>query len=477
MMRIQRLALLAGAAGLLASPVAADDLREALALAYGTNPTLQAARAQQRATDEGVPIARSAQLPSVSAGATYTELLKNTSSNPLLPDRNLNAGVDLGMPVYAGGGIKNSIRAAETRVGAGRADLRGTESDVFAAVVAAYMDVILAERVVGLNQANAKRLEVNLQATRDRFEIGDLTRTDVAQSESRLALARGQTSSSQANLSAARERYIQVVGKAPQNLAVPPALPGLPASSETAVETALDHNPDLLGARERSKAAGFDVRSVSSARLPRVSVFAGADYGDTLGTNKVAGAVQSSTSAQAGVRMTVPLFQGGLPGAQRRQAQAREGVAIEQEIAIERAIIANTRAAFAQLQAAQALIESSQSAVAAAELSLEGVRAENTVGNRTILDILNAQNELLGAQVQLETARRNAYVAGFNLLAAMGRAEARDLGLDGGAFYDPEVNYQRVEGQIFDWSDDPAPKAQSTRTVDTKVQDGSVSGQ
>lgn len=477
MIRIKRLALLASATGLLAAPAAADDLREALVLAYTSNPTLQAARAQQRATDESVPIARSAQLPSASAGATYTELLKNTVDNPLLPDRNLSAGVDLGMPVYAGGGIKNAIRAAETRVGAGRADLRGTESDVFAAVVAAYMDVILAERVVGLNRANAKRLEVNLQASRDRFEIGDLTRTDVAQSESRLALARGQTSSAQANLSAARERYIQIIGKAPENLASPPVLPGLPASPEAAVETALDHNPDLLGARERSKAAGLDVRTVSSARLPRVSVFAGADYGDSLGTNKVPGAVQSSTSAQAGVRMTVPLFQGGLPAAQRRQAQAREGIAIEQEIAAERAIIASTRAAYAQLQAAQALIESSQSAVAAAELSLEGVRAENTVGNRTILDILNAENELLGAQVQLETARRNAYVAGFNLLAAMGKAEARDLGLDGGALYDPAVNYERVAGRISDWSDDPAPKAQSTRTVDTRVQDGSVSGQ
>lgn len=476
-MRIHRLAVLAGCAGLLAAPAAADDLREALALAYVSNPTLQAARAQQRAVDEGVPIARSAQLPGVDADATYSEVLKSAVSNPLLPDRNLSAGVSLGMPVYAGGSIRNSIRAAKTRVEAGQADLRAAESDVFASVVAAYMDVILAEKVVGLNRANARRLEVNLQATRDRFEIGDLTRTDVAQSESRLALARGQTSSAEANLAAARERYIQIVGKEPVDLASPPELPGLPAAADAATDTALENNPDLIAARERAKAAGIDVRTVSAGRLPRVSVFAGADYADTLGTNKVVGAVQSLTSASAGVRMSVPLFQGGLPAAQRRQAQAREGIAIEQEIAIERAVIANTRAAFAQWQAAQQLTASSQSAVAAAELGLEGVRAENTVGNRTILDILNAENELLGAQVQYETARRNAYVAGFNLLAAMGKAEARDLGLDGGALYDPQTNYDRVKGQIFDWSDDPAPKAQSTRTVDTRVQDGSVKGQ
>jgi outer membrane protein len=243
------------------------------------------------------------------------------------------------------------------------------------------------------------------------------------------------------------------------------------------VTIALDNNPDLIAANQRSKAAAFDVKTASAGRLPRVSVFAGADYSDALGSVNVAGAGQSATSAVAGLRMTMPLFQGGLPAAQRRQAQAREGATIEQAIAIERAVIANVRAAYAQWQAAGDVIESSQTAVSAAELSLEGVRAENTVGNRTILDILDAENELLNAQVQLATAKRNAYVAGFNLLSAMGKAEARDLGLDGGTLYDPEVNYERVRGQVWDWNDDPAPKAQSTRTVDSKPQDGSVKGQ
>ena len=174
------------------------------------------------------------------------------------------------------------------------------------------------------------------------------------------------------------------------------------------------------------------------------------------------------------MRATIPLFQGGLPAAQKRQAQAREGATLETEIAVERGVIAGTRAAYASWTAATEIVTSSQTAVDAATLSLEGVRAENTVGNRTILDILNAENELLNAQVQLVTARRNAYVAGFNLLAAMGKAEARDLGLDGGALYDPQTNYDRVKGAIFDWSSDPAPTARATRTVDTKAQDGSV---
>ena len=472
--RIARQALIAGMVAMVTAPVLADDLREALVMAYNSNPTIQAARAQQRAVDEGVPIARSAGLPSLSGTANYSEFVEGSSSNPLAPDRNLDAQLNLSMPVYAGGGIRNSVRAAETRVDAGRADLRAVESGVFSQVVAVYMDVILAEAVVKLNRANVQRLEVNLQATRDRFEIGDLTRTDVAQSESRLATARGATRSAEANLISARERYIQIVGKAPDNLQTPPPLVGLPASADDAVVIALESNPDLLAARQRAKAAGFDTAVVGANRLPRVSVFANSGYNDSLGTNRLPLSVQSTTNSTVGVRASVPLFQGGLPAAQRRQAQAREGATLEQEIGIERAVISSVRAAFAQWTAAQSLIATSQTAVDAAELSLEGVRAENSVGNRTILDILNAENELLNAQVQLVTAKRNAYVAGFNLLAAMGKVEARDLGLDGGTLYDPGVNYSNVRGSVWDWNDNPDPKPVSTRTVDTKAQDGSV---
>ena len=472
--RIARHALIAGMVAAAAAPVLADDLREALIMAYNSNPTLQSARASQRAVDEGVPIARAPGLPSLSGTAIYSEFIQNSGSSPLAPDRNLDASLNLGVPLYAGGGIRNSVRAAETRVDAGQADLRGVESGVFSQVVAAYMDVILAEAVVKLNRANVERLAVNLQATRDRFEIGDLTRTDVAQSESRLALARGQTRSAEANLISARERYIQVVGKAPENLASPPPLIGLPGSADDAVEIALESNPDLLAARQRAKAAGYDTAATNARRLPQVSVFASSGYNDFLGSNNLPGAVQSTTDTTVGVRATVPLFQGGLPSALKRQAQAREGATLEQEIGIERAVIASVRAAFAQWQAAQSLIATSQIAVDAAALSLEGVRAENSVGNRTILDILNAENELLNAQVQLVTARRNAYVAGFNLLAAMGKAEARDLGLDGGVLYDPTVNYRNAKGSYFDWNDNPDPKPTATRTVDTRAQTGSV---
>jgi outer membrane protein len=479
-------ALLAGGA-LIPSPASADDLRSALVAAYNTNPTLQGARANQRATDETVPIAKAAGRPAANANASYTEIVdptasSNTQGGGILlegPTRQLSAGANLSVPLYSGGAVRGQIRAAERRVGAGQAELRGTESAVFSQAVAAYMDVILNEAVVGLNRNNLQVLSVNLEATRDRFEIGDLTRTDIAQSEARLAVARSDTRTAEANLANARERYIQIIGRAPGTLEPPPPLPGLPADPAVAVATALDNNPDVLAARERSRAAEIDIDVAGAGRLPQLSAVVGGTYSDSLGSLRIAGSnvplPQRSAGLTIGLQGSIPLFQGGRPAAQRRQAQARAGAALEQEIGAERDVIAQVRSAYQSWQAASDVILASQTGVDAAALSLEGVRAENSVGNRTILDILNAEQELLNSQVRLVTARRNAYVAGFTLLAAMGRAEARDLGLDGGPLYDPQVNYERVKGKWSDWSDDPAPVARSTRTVDTVPQNGSLS--
>lgn len=475
-----RLALTASVAAMMvgATPASADTLKDALLGAYQTNPTLMAARANQRATDENVPINRANGLPSLSGTATFTQVLKDSVPDVLdaQADRSLGGGLSLAVPIYSGGSVKNSVRAAETRVVAGQADLRATESSIFSQVVSAYMDVILREAIVGLSSNNVDVLRVNLQATGDRFEIGDLTRTDVAQSQARLALAEGDLRTAQANLVSARETYIRLVGAVPDDLQAPPPLPGLPANAQEAVMVALDANPDLIAARERVRASDFDINVAGAGRLPKLEVFTTGNYNDSLGTAPGANTLPNSyTSASAGVRATIPLFQGGRPAAQERQAQARNAAAMEQEIGTERDVIAQVRASFSSWQASNAIITSSQSAVSAAELSLEGVRAENTVGNRTILDILDAQQELLRTQVQLVTARRNAYVAGFTLLAAMGRAEARDLGLgDETMLYDPQDNYERVRGKIWDWSMDPDPVVQSTRTVDTPAQDGNI---
>jgi outer membrane protein len=469
-------ALLAGLT-LLPARSLADDLRSALASAYNTNPTLQGARAGQRANDENVPIQRAAGMPSAGIAATHTEILAGGSgtstTTPIFdttPKRQLSASATINVPIYSGGAVRNAVQAAKVRVEAGQADLRGTEGQVFNQAVAAYVDVIQNEAIVGLNRNNVAVLDVNLQATTDRYEIGDLTRTDVAQSRSRLELARGQARAAEANLVASRERYIQVIGHAPGVLDPPPPLPGLPSTPDEATAVALENNPDLVGARERSKAASYDIEVAGAGRLPRLEVFTGGTYTDyygTLGGSSSALFNQSSKGATAGARVSIPIFQGGRPAAQERQAQARAGQTLEQEIETERGVIAQVRSAFSSWQASNEIIASSQSAIDAAALSLEGLRAENSVGNRTILDILNAEQELLNAQVQLVTARRNAYVSGFSLLAAMGRAEARDLGLDGGPLYDPEANYKRVRGKWFDWEFDPEPVAKSTRTVDT----------
>jgi outer membrane protein len=460
----------------------ADDLRGALVAAYNTNPALQSARATQRATDEGVPIARADGLPSVSVAAQETEYVKQSVIlSATGAQRMATVSGSLNVPIYSGGAVRNAVKAAETRVAAGKADLRGTESSLFSSVVAAYMNVILGEAVVRLNHTQVQTLQVNLQATTDRFQIGDLTRTDVAQSQSRLALAQGDLRSAQANLEGAREQYIQVVGKAPISLEAPPPLPGLPTDADEAVSVALEHNPDLIGARERSLAAKSDVKAAGAARLPRLSLFADSLYGNYLGTLSIIGFTdvngalpQSGSTADVGVRATFPLYQGGRPSAQVRQAQAQEGAALENEIGSERSVIAQVRSAFTSFQAANSIIESTQTAVDAAKLSLEGVRAENSVGRRTILDILNAEGELVNAEEQLATARRNAYVAGFSLLAAMGKAEARDLGLDGGTLYDPDLHYRAAKASFGDWGSDPTPVARSTRTVDTPAQDGSI---
>jgi len=464
---------------LLSSSAWADDLRGALAAAYNTNPTLQGARAQLRATDEGVPLARADGLPSLIANASETEYVRqNPLSGSDLP-RMLGVSGTLTVPVYSGGGVRNAVRAAETRVGAGKDDLRSTESNVFAQAVAAYLDVMRTEAIVRLNKAQVQTLEVNLSATSDRFQIGDLTRTDVAQSQSRLAVAQGNLRTAEANLVSARETYIQIIGKAPQDLASPPPLMGIPASVEEAVAIALDNSPDLSAARQRAKAAGYDVSSARAARLPTVSLFADGGYTSYLGALSydglaLGGIPQHYTTADVGIRASIPLFQGGRPAAQVRQAQAREDQAQEQSTGTERAVIANTRSAWSTWTAANDVITDSQVAVDAAQLSLEGVRAENSVGNRTILDILNAEQELVNAQVTLVTARRNAYVAGFNLLVTMGRAQARDLGFEEAAIYDPDRHYQQTRHTLWDWAEDTKMAPTSTRTVDTPAQTGSI---
>ncbi|SNT14996.1 outer membrane protein [Sphingomonas laterariae] len=467
-------AALAGAT--VASAGSAETLRDALIQTYRANPTLTGARAQQRAVDEGVPIAKADARPLVDSEAGFSQNWRGIT--PFNDNgRSVSGSATASYQIYSGGRVKNSIRAADTRVLAGRADLLATEGAIFTETVAAYMDVIRDTSIVELNQNQVKVLETNLQASRDRFEVGDLTRTDVAQSEARLSDARSRLTVAEGRLTSSRENYRRLVGALPGTLEPPPPLPDLPKTPDDAVRVALANNANLEASEESAKAAGYDVRTARAARLPTLTASSGISHTDYLGTlDNVTGSAaglnpkDAFTDTFVGVRARLPLYQGGGPAARIRQAQAVEGQALERVVEVERLVIADARSAFASYLAALETIGSADEAVSANRLALEGTRAENTVGTRNVLDVLNAEQELLNSQVLLVTARRDAYVAGFALLNAMGQAEMRDLNLDGGALYDPVTNYKRVRNKAWDWAGDPAPTTQATRTVDAAME-------
>jgi len=459
-------------ASLLTGTALADTLREALVSAYQTNPTLTAQRENLKVTDANVAIAKAAGRPQVSGTVglnrdlSRSGILSQTSGH----GPTVSGGVDLSYPLFNGGSVKNSVRAAETRVEAGRATLRAVEGDVFTQAVAAYMDVIRDRAIVELNENNVKVLETNLEATRDRFQIGDLTRTDVAQSEARLQLGRSQLAAAIGQRTGSEATYRQVIGHQPGQLAPPPPLPPLPATADEAVRIALANNPDLVSITRQAAASGYDVRVAQAGRLPTLSGVVSGTYVNNLGggATDIFGFEGPATGTQttAGLNARVPLFQGGLPAARTRQAQAQQGQLFEQVIGTERAVVAAARSSFASYDAAQKAIQSNTVAVQANELALEGARAEQSVGTRTVLDVLNAEQELLNSQVALVTAKRDAYVAGFQLLNAMGQAEAQDLGLDGGPLYDPLGNYRHVANNWSDWASDRTHHPVATRTVD-----------
>ena len=471
MSRIRPLLIGAAVAALAAGNASADTLREALVSTYQSNPTITGQREALQATDATVAIARAAGRPQITGVVGVNRSLTRSGILDTGANKgpNLSGGVDFSYPLFSGGRVKNSIEAAKTRVEAGRATLRAVEGDVFVTAVAAYMDVIRDRAIVELNQNNVRVLGTNLEATRDRFEIGDVTRTDVAQSEARLELGRANLATAQGRLAASEQEYRRVIGHMPGELAPPPPLPPLPATPEEAVRIALVNNPDIIAANRTARAAGYDVNVARAQRLPTLSGVASGNYVNSLsdpGADLAGNDIpRSGTETTVGVQASIPIYQGGEPAARIRQAQAFEGQTLEQTIATERAVVATTRSAFATYTAALEAIQSQQTAVEANELALEGARAERSVGTRTVLDVLNAEQELLNSQVALVTARRDAYVAGFQLLNAMGQAEAQDLGLDGGPLYDPLGNYRNVAGDWNDWSSDPRHTPVATRTV------------
>lgn len=455
-------ALMALAAGMAGAPSAnAETLTDALVAAYGGNPTLTGQRAQLRASDEQTAIVRAQGRPTVGVSGTVTQGLDQYRSLQGF-NRSLQGGAQLNVPIYQGGRVRSQLHAADARVSSGRETLRSTEGNVFVDVVTAYMDVLRDRAIVQLNENNVKVLQTNLDATGDRFQVGELTRTDVAQSQARLQDGQSQLTTARANQVASEEDYRRVVGVSAGALDQPPPLPTLPASADNAETAALANNPDIASATAEVKARHFDTNAAQAARMPTLSGTAGQNYYHyydvlpglfgTFGGSRVSG-----NYATAGVTLTVPLYQGGAPSAQVRQARDFESVAIESRTATERSVIANVRAAFSNYQASLDVITSSKEALKANTLALEGVRAEQGAGLRQVLDTLNAEQEKLNSEVNLVTAQRNAYVAGFQLLYSMGLVDYKHLGLEGGALYDPTISYNHAKHALGDWQDGPRP--------------------
>ncbi|RYG75424.1 MAG: hypothetical protein EON59_18250, partial [Alphaproteobacteria bacterium] len=252
---------------LLSSGAQVQSLQQALSRTYQTNPTLMARRAELRGLDNGVALERSAGNLQISAGSTFSQEVHIT--RPLgSRGRNLRSNVDFSKVLFAGGRIRNATRSAETRVLAGRADLRATEGDVLTEAVAAYADILRDREILNLNQSQVRILTANLASTRDRFGVRDLTLTDVAQSETRLEVAKSNLVTAEGRLQASEENFERIVGARAGNLEPLPPLPPLPLSSELATEAALANNADIAAFAARARAADYDVAVSRASRLP-----------------------------------------------------------------------------------------------------------------------------------------------------------------------------------------------------------------
>lgn len=480
---MRKIALLGcGSLLLLPGSVLAETLQEALNSAYRNNPTLMVQRANVRATDENVPIARAAGRPTIDGSVMYQEnVLKGDQTGNLFtsdPDRQLVGQLSMNVPLISFGAVRNSVRAAEARSEASRHGLRTTESDLFSRVVAGYMDVLRDEATVRLSQQNHKVIEYALTQTRDRLDVGDAGPTDVAQAEARVALAVSQKQTAEARLIASRENYIRLVGNPPGDLAVPPPLPQMPATVEEAVRIALDSNPALQSAQAENRAAKYDIRTADVEYMPRVSAVGGLNHYDYLGSLAAGTGPRNrdeGTTGYVGVQLKMPIYQGGRGAAQARQARQKYGMTLEQIAAAERDVVADTRSTFANWKSTSNIIDAARSGVQANERALVGIRAEVNNGMRPLLDLLNAEQELLNAQVTEVTAQRDAYVAGFALLAAIGRAEARNLNFDTALLYDPMVHYDDVRGRLTAIGDKTEyPEHIATGTATTPAQDAVI---
>ncbi|MBX2830759.1 MAG: TolC family outer membrane protein [Rhodospirillales bacterium] len=422
----------------------AESLEDALIKAYQSNPTLEAGRASLRSSDEEISTALSNWRPSVtlSGDAGFREF--NTDTNGAEADSSLTPytlGFDVTQPLYRGGRTTAETERAEARIRAARASLRSTEQDVMLQVATSYFNVLRDTAVVELNQNNVRVLERQLEATRDRFAVGEVTRTDVSQAEARLAGSKADLISAQGSLANTRAQYERLVGNPPSNLEIPNPLAGLPTSVTDVLSIAQGQHPDVLQAQYTEESANSDVRLSEGSLYPEVNLSAGVERAHENSTKDF-----TSDSADIIASFSVPLYQQGAVYSGVRSAKQTAGQARIQVDEARRAVIENATSAWETLVTARASIESQQAQVSSAEVALDGVQREASVGSRTVLDVLDQEQELLQARVDLVGSRRDAAVAEFQVKAAMGALNAQVLGLPV-EIYDTESNYNKVKDQ------------------------------
>jgi outer membrane protein len=432
------LALLAG--GSLA-PACAESINEALASTYRYNPRLDAERARLRATDEDVARAMSGYRPIITGNADinsqYTRTRPDSPGDGTIHPKGYS--VDLVQPVFTGLQTYNAVNEQEANVRAGRETLRDVERSVLLEAVTAFMDVVRDQAIVRLRENNVNVLSRELKATQDRFAVGEVTRTDVAQAQARRSGAVSALDLARANLKTSRAGYERVVGHAPSDLEEPVGFEAaLPRSLEEATGVGTRESPAVVASLYREQAARYAVDRIRGELLPTVQLEA--SYTDRFDSSKFTD--EQETAIVTG-RLSVPIYENGEVYARVRQAKHLQVSRLQEIEQARTETEADVVSSWSQLLAARAQLQSDQAQVDANRTALAGVREEERVGQRTLLDVLNAELELLTSEVNLETTRRNHVVSAYTVLSAVGRLDALTLGV-AGTVYDPEAHYHEV---------------------------------
>jgi outer membrane protein len=430
--------------------VAQESLAQVLTQTYETNPDLIAARSELRATNETYNQAISGWRPSVSAVGSYGTLNESTSpkSANTKEDRNPSSiGLQATQPLYRGGRTTAATKASLADIERGRAALLDREQNVLLATVTAYMDVVAAQATLSVTENNQKVLQRNLDATKDRFRVGEVTLTDVAQAESRLSGAKSEVTTAMGRLNTAKATFERLTGRVPGGLQPPDIVLTLPVNLDEAVALSRNESPKVVASIKAREAARYQVREAKGSLLPEATLQASAE------NNKEASAFTKDSNTYSLIgRLTIPLYQSGSEWARVRQAQQVEAQRRSEQLNAERQATEFTVQSWDGLRTARSQLEAFGSQIKAAEVALEGVRQEALVGSRTVLDVLNAEQELLGARLNKIRAERDEVVAQYTLLAATGRLTAAALDLKTNT-PNPLADFEATRGKWFGFAD------------------------